>query len=292
MNILLVAKRPKFDYEQSLLGLSNDDMIAKYQNEGANWEKILSSRARQLCAKSDLERELGIKGINLNEFNALNLSQDRPDLLLVLGGDESFKAVAARSKDIPVVGINSDPQTSVGFLTKWDVATQERVNNLVDAIQNQKYNIEEWTRLKCNLLSVPTISELYLGETKRKDMSRHILEYRGQKHEQKSSGLIVATGAGDTGWYNSATNNRVDNTFKPTDPRARFLVTEPYRYNKDARLPLWEGSLEHGEDLIVHSLNDDGGLVSGDSWWEAKFSRGTTATIRLGDPAKVIIPEK
>lgn len=300
MKILLVAKRSKYEWERFKLNLSHEELLAKYSGEHANLDAIMSSHDRQLEARKLVEHLVGVSSHTLDDFQEVfwrhclvdgPFKDTRPDMIVVLGGDNSFTAVAQRSYDVPILAINSDPQSSLGYLTKWRTDTFEELGKLTLALKNNQYNIEKWTRLQNDLLpTVPAISEYYLGETKRKDMSRLIIEYRGQTFEQKCSGLIVSTGAGSTGWYHSANQDRTleENKFAPTDRRASFVITEPFRHNVTHVLK--RGDLMLDEELVVHSLNDDGGLISADSWLERDFKRGATARIKLGNPAQVIVP--
>lgn len=287
MNIYLVAKRSKYQLERDRLGLGHEELLSKYDKEGINSKTILMSHRRQELSRDTICSALMVGHHTLDEYFAEDFSTNKPDLIVILGGDNAFTAVASRSGDIPVVGINSDPVTSVGCLTKWNSHRDTAL-----AIRNGHYNVERWTRLESDRVEYPALSEIFLGETKRKDMSRHILEYRGEAYEQKCSGMLVATGAGSTGWYSSINWHRAPegNHFPPTENRARFIITEMYGYSaKD--MPLREGWLEANEELVIHSLNDSGGLVSADSWWEAPFTRGMTTRIKLSSPAQIIVPK-
>lgn len=47
------------------------------------------------------------------------------------------------------------------------------------------------------------VSDLFIGAKNNLDMSRYTLEYKDGQFEQKSSGLVFATGTGATGWYDA-----------------------------------------------------------------------------------------
>jgi hypothetical protein len=259
----------------------------------------MSSHQRQLDARTVVEEIIGTQAFTLDDFQEQFFRHcidnppviwEKPDLIVVLGGDNSFTSVAQLCRDVPVLAVNSDPTLSLGYLTRWRVDNFKDIGRLTVAVRSGDYYTEEWTRLECNLMpTIPAVSEYYLGETKRKDMSRHIIEYEGESYEQKCSGLIVTTGVGSTGWYNSINWHRSqdENAFSPKVSLAKFVVTEPFRFNKGN---LREGIIEPGEELVVHSLNDDGGLISADSWKERDFRRGATARIKLGNPVKVLVP--
>ena len=298
MRVLLVVKSSKYEWEKKTLNLTHDELMAKYESEKANIKVIMASHERQELAKKWLHNQLGGPVFSLDDFRDTLFRacvpygpfvESRPDLIVVLGGDNSVTAVLQDSYDVPVITVNSDPQLSVGCLTRWRVDDSNHLFKLMEAINHGKYRMEEWTRLETDRHST-AISEVFVGETKRNDMSRHILEYRGKSYEQKCSGLIVATGCGSTGWYSSVNWHRTveENKFAPTEKLAKFVITEPSRYSKGCELR--EGVLEPGEEMVLHSLNDSGGIVSIDTWTELPFARGSSVAIKLGSPAKVVVP--
>jgi len=288
--ILIVAKQSKYEYERKKFELSHEEIIAKYSAERANLEAILQSHDGQLKTRLTLQELLpDARLIMMDQLKEQILDYD---MVISLGGDNSFIYVTHFIGNIPILGINSDPRRSTGALC---AVTANSIERVAKSIQNEKFRIENWTRLQATIdgkLITPATSEYFFGEKLRKDMSRHILIYRGKEYEQKSSGIIIATGAGSTGWYDSA--NRFSwpggDRFDKTEQKAAFIVTEPYRY---VALPsdVHASYILAGEELILHSLNDGDGYATADSWEEFDFSRGRKAVIRISDkPLKIIIP--
>ncbi|KKL61424.1 hypothetical protein LCGC14_2195470, partial [marine sediment metagenome] len=218
-------------------------------------------------------------------------AKDYYDLIIVLGGDNSFTYVSNYvsnywSSDIPILGVNSDPERSVGCLTRWAINDDQDVFDMVEMLDFGEFDIKSWTRLGATVdgkLITPATSEYFFGERMRKNISRHILVYKGVEHEQKCSGIIFSTGAGSTGWYHSATRG---DTWGAEERIARFVTTEPYN------APMMCGEIEEGEEIILYSLNDDEGMVSVDSWEEEPFTRGSEARIHLGEPLNIVTPRK
>lgn len=257
--ILIVAKQSKYEYERKKFELSHEEIIAKYSAERANLEAILQSHDGQLKTRLTLQELLpDARLIMMDQLKEQILDYD---MVISLGGDNSFIYVTHFIGNIPILGINSDPRRSTGALC---AVTANSIERVAKSIQNEKFRIENWTRLQATIdgkLITPATSEYFFGEKLRKDMSRHILIYRGKEYEQKSSGIIIATGAGSTGWYDSA--NRFSwpggDRFDKTEQKAAFIVTEPYRY---VALPsdVHASYILAGEELILHSLNDGDGL--------------------------------
>ena len=123
--------------------------------------------------------------------------------------------------------------------------------------------------------------------------ARYILRVENRAEPQSSSGLIVSTGAGSTGWLSSLFNmasgltqwaggkleDRVHLAWE--DRRLVWAVREPFR-SKQSGADLVAGFLEQGSELIVESLMPSGGVVFSDGI-EADFLEFTSGTIaRIG----------
>ena len=272
MNLLLIAKQSKYSYDRSLFNLTHDQLIQKYSSEHANLQAILQSHERQLEIKNAFTE------VFQQQAQSLETPQEeinKHDAVIVLGGDNSFTKIAQVS-DILTFVINSDPKTSVGCLTKWKADDKDTAKKIAEQIKNERFNISVWPRLKStvdNKNFTKAVSEYYIGEAQRKYMSRHILEFGGKSYEQKCSGIIVATGAGSTGWFKSVGGK---STWPKHTRHAEFIITEPYKTD------LTCGVIE--DELVIHSLNDSHGIISADSWSECNFDRGSSVKIGFGDP--------
>ncbi len=287
MNILIVSKQSKYEYEREKFGLSDTDLREKYKNENANLEAILSSHEAQLRSRAQL-KEL-MPNADIISMKELTKPISGYDLVISFGGDNSFTYVSHFVGSTPLMGVNSDPTRSTGALCAWN---SQDLGNVTARIMDGKYEIQEWPRLQATIdgkTITPTTSEYFFGEKESKDMTRHVLVYRGKKYEQKNSGVVIATGAGSTGWYDSANKYLFPqgNQFSKTEKKAVFIIREPYKPKPDEALA---GELLPGEKLIIHSLNDAHGCVSADSWEEYDFTRGQTAIVEISDkPLRVAV---
>lgn len=286
MEIVVVAKESKYEYEQRKFGLTNAQLAEKYKSEHANLKAILTSHDVQLTSrKKILSLFPSAKLMMMSNLHA-SISAD---LVISLGGDNSFTYTSHFVVDTPIAGINSDPSRSTGALCGWN-----DIFAFADMWKKMAYKKEAWIRLNAIIDGkqiTPATCEYFLGEKLRKDMSRHILVYRGREYEQKSSGVLIVTGAGSTGWYDTAGRYHFPkgNRFAKTEKKARFLITEPFRYEKEK--DLYAGELLPGEEVILYSLNDGQGYATADCWDEYDFSRGKKASIRISDsPLHVVVP--
>jgi len=281
--MLIVSKSSKLEWDCLNNKVSKDDMIESYVDDGINVSPIMDSHKEQLMVRESVRNS--IKSADfcmMHELSEDNISGH--DLIISCSGDNGLSYISKYLSAGQVIApINSSPTYSSGILTRWDYRD-------ISKLLHGDYRVEGWTRLGSDLLpKSPALSEIYLGEQHRQVMSRHIIEYRGKSYEQKCSGLVIATGAGSTGWFSSinGTNSVDDNKFSPSDNLAKFVVTEPFRFNKGDSLI--GGELLYGEKLIIHSLNS-GGIISSDSWDSCDFNKGTVTEITITNPLKVAAP--
>lgn len=287
--ILIVSKQTKYEYEKEKFKLIDEQLAQKYSAERTKWTAIIESHKRQAEAKQFLRKKF--PAANLISINDLKQQITGYDAVISFGGDNSFTYTSHYVGNTPIIGINSDPETSIGALCAWTV---KDLAILPPKLRQKKYKIEKWPRLETKIDGqkiMPAISEYFFGEKQRNQMSRHTIIYRGKQYEQKSSGIIITTGAGSTGWYSSASQYHEPELkpFAKTEKKAAFVVSEPYTHKQEQKLH--SGELREGEELTLHSLNDSQGFASADSWTEHDFSKGKKATIGISkQPLRVIVP--
>ena len=301
---LLVYKQSKLEWDALLLGTSIKMLMKKYKKDGANADAIMRADIHQRGVRTLMEEALDCESETLADFESNG--PGRADLVIVLGGDNSFTRVSQFCQGTTtILGINSDPDRSVGHLLSAKIRTKADATEVARKIHMYDYRIEEWQRIKCKIngrkIRLAT-SELFLGEKLRKNMSRHVMEHKlGKLHnwkheymdplpkkiikEHKCSGMVLATGAGSTGWLKSTSNW---NPWENTKEEFRYQVTEPYGYNlNENNLSINGDQIYPGDTFKLTSLNDDG-IVSVDSWEEYPFNRGAVAEISFGDTLKVM----
>lgn len=111
---------------------------------------------------------------------------------------------------------------------------------------------------------VLALNEVYLGHRSHQS-ARYALRCPAGAEEQSSSGIVVTTGTGATGWGRSISLERGTALAlpTPTDRSVAFFVREAWP-SPTYGTTLTEGILGDGERLDVVSALDDGGVVFGD----------------------------
>jgi NAD kinase len=294
--ILVVTKHSKYEWERKKFNLSHDELVNKYKSEHANLDAILNAHDYQFKVRELLTEVIP------NSHSVMMDTLDGPisgyDIVIALGGDNSFTNISHYVGDIPILGINSDPERSVGHLTSYAIKDRQSVFDLCEILDFNEFEIEEWSKLEATVngkLITPATSEYFFGERQRNMMSRHIMIVEGLEFEIKCSGIIIAAPAGFSGWFNSVTPKYYNKDRKRTEKIAGYVNTEVYnlasqfKSHQNKPFPVF-GFFKPGTEIILRSLNDGEGMVSVDSWEEYEFSRGSEARVYIGNTLKVIQP--
>jgi NAD kinase len=262
---VLVPKPTKVEFDSKRLRTKPEKL--RY---GADADIIWASHERQLKMRA-LVRKL-LPEVRLMKRSSVSKKRMAgASLVIALGGDNHFIFVSHALDSIPILGINSDRVRSHGGLLGID---ESNVEATVAKLRAGEFSIHAWTRLECRPGGMAT-SEVFIGERDRLRMSRHVLRKDGDPEEEhRSSGLLVATGAGSTGWYGT-----YDRAFDRTLRVAKWQLTEAFPH--DHKYRYGTGELEPGATLTVRSRNDRDGILAVDSEIIHPLPRGGVATIRI-----------
>lgn len=110
----------------------------------------------------------------------------------------------------------------------------------------------------------------------------------------KGTGFLISTGAGSTGWLNSATPHLypLGRKFLRTSDKAEFIHRERYRFGEnsvelilnDAEKKISDsGIMKRGDELVLVSSSNHDPVISIDSVKRYDFPRGSVARIRIAD---------
>lgn len=222
------------------------------------------------------------------------------DLVVTLGQDGLVINTAKYLTNQPILALNPDPERIDGVLIPF--AYTEARRWLENTLQG-KITIKPISMARAVLNDGQTlyaVNDLFIGP-RTHGSARYLLKYAGKSEQQSSSGLIVSTGAGCTGWLRSVTTGawRVAQYFgapagePPTSEqlalgwdsdRLWFSVREPF-ISKTSQANLVFGQIKRGQKLIITSQMPDYGVIFSDGI-EAdylSFNSGTIAEIGLAE---------
>jgi NAD kinase len=215
------------------------------------------------------------------------------DLVVAVGQDGLVANVAKYLTGQLVIGVNPDPARYEGVLVPHAPAAAEGLLALAPA---GRARVAERTMVEAAALDdgqrLLALNEVFLGHATHQS-ARYRIRWRKSEERHSSSGLIVSTGTGASGWARSIHRQRGE-PFPlpaPADRRAAFFVREPWPSISTAAA-LEHGVLEEGESLEVVSEMNDGGALFGDGIEDDRvaFAWGMRASVRVArDRLRVVV---
>ncbi len=204
------------------------------------------------------------------------------DVVVAVGQDGLVANLAKYLNGQPVIGVNGDPARNPGVLVPHSAATAAK---LLQRAAAGTLATEARTMVRAELDDghvLLALNEIFVGHASHQS-ARYSLTFAGREEAQSSSGLIVASGTGATGWALSisrATGVAVE--LSPEEPAAMFLVREPWP-SKATAIGLTSGRLGEGDVLLVVSRMNEGGVVFADGMEGDRldFAWGRTLTLSV-----------
>jgi NAD kinase len=220
----------------------------------------------------------------------------KQDLVLVIGQDGLVANTAKYVNGLPIIGINPDIERYDGILLKH---APYHLNSILKNILKGNYVTKAVTMAKATLNDGQTLlafNDFYIGADSHVS-SRYGIEFNGAKEQQSSSGIIVSTGAGSTGWlssiYNMANNiseyHRTDNNTSGTtlswnDNKLVFVVREPF-LSKMSKTNIGYGVITKNNTLKIESNMPIKGIIFSDGVESdfLNFNSGSIVEISVAD---------
>jgi NAD kinase len=187
------------------------------------------------------------------------------DIVVVLGQDGLVANVAKYlDADQPVIGLNPEPDRYPGVLVRHPPAAAA---DLMRDAAAGRAAFEHRTMAQASLddgQRLLALNEVFVGHASHQS-ARYRIAAGDRSERQSSSGVIVTTGTGATGWAASLKLQRQSHLALPM-PEERslaYFVREPWP-SPATGTDLTEGRLADGERLTLVSELGDGGVVFGD----------------------------
>ena len=124
------------------------------------------------------------------------------DLVVVVGDPGLFVNVAKYTREQPIITVNPDQQRFNDIFTS---CIPQHFDGLLKKVLNEEAGYERLTLAEATLedgQKLLALNEFFIGR-KTHVSARYQIEYGGKRERQSSSGLIVLTGTGSTGWFTS-----------------------------------------------------------------------------------------
>lgn len=215
------------------------------------------------------------------------------DIIVVIGQDGLVANTLKYLQGQPVIAVNPDPKRWEGRLLPFVVPQLESIvqRTLAGKIESKTITFAEAkTNDGQRMLGV---NDLFIGP-KSHTSARYALQWDGRREEQSSSGIIVSTGFGSSGWFRSILAGAVGVTGMEAHPLAAgfeweakklyFTVREPFP-SQASGAKLVFGAIENKEYLKLESHMPENGVVFSDGIENdyVAFNSGTVLTISVAD---------
>jgi hypothetical protein len=187
-----------------------DELLARHGTRG-QVEFFLRSRGRDLgeveSRQAAMQRALAMVSaavpVDWRQGRVERTDLDRflfgpEDVVVVVGQDGLVANVAKYLDDQPVIGIDTDPARNPGVLVRYlpeAVADLLRSANRYELLTMVEAASDDGQHLRA-------LNEVFVGPESHQT-ARYTLDAGGRRESQASSGLVVATGTGSTGWCRS-----------------------------------------------------------------------------------------
>lgn len=187
------------------------------------------------------------------------------DIVTCVGPDGLVANAAKYLTGQLVIGINPDPARNDGVLVPHRAKDAPR---LLAAAADGKVVVEERTMVEARVddgQRLVAANEIYIGHRTHQS-ARYRVQWRGKEERHSSSGVVIATGTGATGWARSIVLGRRGDASKlprPTDPRLAFFVREAFP-SVSTSTSITDGAVTAEDTLAVVSEMNEGGTLFGD----------------------------
>lgn len=218
------------------------------------------------------------------------------DIVVTVGQDGLVANVAKYLEGQPIVAVNPDPKHIDGILLPVAV---EQVSQVVQAVIRGRATYKMMTMAQAQLNDGQTlraVNDVFIGAQNHVS-ARYRLQAGGRLEEQSSSGIIVSTGVGSTGWLQSIYAEAAgvvtacggswpdlphDGRLPWDTNRLVYAVREPFP-SKTTGTSLVFGEVTQANPLVVTSLMSEGGVIFSDGIQRdyLPFNRGAMVTVGI-----------
>jgi NAD kinase len=214
--------------------------------------------------------------------------------VVVLGQDGLVANTAKYVRGLPIIGVNPDPSRYDGVLLPFQVNEARRC---IQRVLKDAAAVRTVTMGRADLndgQSLLAFNDFFIG-CQSHGSARYRIEQGPHSEQHSSSGVIVSTGAGSTGWlssvynmvkgFSSSSNETQDLSSMGWEDRAlAWVVREPFK-SKVSSANMVVGKIEEGVSLGIESLMSERGVIFSDGI-EAdalEFNTGSIVSIRVAD---------
>ena len=306
--IILIIRKTRLD---DLISRFNTEAQARFYIEhlGSDFSEYVDEDRKYKTAVKEagnILSQLGRLQV-LDRLYVPNFIFGREDIIVVLGQDGLVANVLKYLDNQPVVGVNPDPDHYEGVLLPYTVF---KLSGVIQKVLKESCTIRQITMAKAELNTgqfIYGVNDIFIGP-KTHTSARYSIQIDKLKEDQSSSGIIVSTGLGSSGWLRSviagatgissaATGRQIEvrqeSKFTWESDYLYYSVREPWP-SKTSSANLTFGKITKRSPLKITSAMPDNGVVFSDGI-EAdfiEFNSGILATIGIAEKKGHLVVDK
>ncbi len=252
-NILLIYKKSKYQiYFEEQTRTTGLEHISE-----SHVARLIHSHEVHLRTLERVIQHLRERGLRFRPvYRARHVDYSAYDFVISVGGDGTLIEAARCIREQPLLGVNSDPERSVGHFCS---ANKESFAETLDAIVAGNGRTMNLNRIELHLdgqpLNMTVMNELLFAHHRPAAMSRYELRIGDRVEPQLSSGIWISTAAGSTGSIYSSGGKLMG----PRSKRLQYLPREIF-YGNGAEIQLKGGMIPANTPVSVRSHMRDGEL--------------------------------
>lgn len=297
---VIIVTRPS-EFDELVMRFNTADQAKFYlEQAGEDFSRIEQAHAALTLAvdavKKVIPEDVAIQMLSQNLLARFDFADT--DLVIVIGQDGLVANTAKYLQGQPIFAINPNPELYDGVLLPF---TAKDFRGPLERALAGRFAIEPVTMAKVDTSDGQTLlafNDFFIGAASHVS-ARYELEFDGVSENQSSSGIIISTGAGSTGWlksiYQGAANVARamggklvlpdDGGALPWDTNTLpFVVREPFP-SRATSANLTVGGITSGLPLVVRSRMVTNGVIFSDGIESdyIAFNEGMTATFSIAD---------
>jgi NAD kinase len=288
---------------ESLIERFNTKAQAKFYIErlGGNFEEYEIEDQIFKNALNSLQTQLSniIKNKTIDRQYISSYIFSKKNIIIVIGQDGLVANTAKYSVNLPIIAVNPDIERYDGILLPFNIS------NFIHGVENvltDNYNakIMRFAEAKLNdgqrLLA---FNDLFIGASSHAS-AHYKITFKNKTEQHSSSGIIISTSAGSTGWLSSIFNmaygitNMFDKNLTLKQPKLKeedllFAVREPFKSIR-TQTEITAGIIRNNT-LTVESFMPNNGIIFSDGVENdfLKFNSGSIATIGIAKETANIV---
>ncbi|GJM35447.1 MAG: sugar kinase [Saprospiraceae bacterium] len=212
-------------------------------------------------------------------------------MIIVIGRDGLVANTAKYANGIPIIAVNPDPDRHDGVLLPFDPAS---FVGGVEGVMHQQFEAKTVRFAEARLNDgqrLLAFNDLFIGAATHVS-ARYKISFRQKTEEHSSSGIIVSTQAGATGWMSSIFNmaeglvglfEQNHHLQRPQlkDNQLLFTVREPFKSVR-TQTDVLAGLINGQNTLTIESLMPGGGVIFSDGIESDFLAFNSGAVVTVG----------